>query len=323
LAGWPKIGFNHAKISLKLANQVGHHHIAVTAYLASSLALYFMADYDRASMYNEAGIEIAKKLHANRMLGYLFACQAFIENSKGNLDYGYALSDEILKIGDKFNYTELNSLAHRIRGDIYLFLESYIQSLEEYKLGVEPGRIDFWSLDNYVRQGYMEVRTGQIEIGKENILRGINLAQSTGFGMVEIRGLQFLSFAYTASNENQLTLQLTKKLEEAALERNLPEVSVLANLMSISAGSNQKNHESKIESLEHSLMILGDSGQIYVQLRILLLILMLKRNLGLDSANEVNRISEILNHCAKYASSPNLIGPFENLQKRILNLVST
>jgi hypothetical protein len=132
-----------------------------------------------------------------------------------------------------------------------------------------------------------------------------------------------LSFAYTASNENQLTLQLTKKLEEAALERNLPEVSVLANLMSISAGSNQKNHESKIESLEHSLMILGDSGQIYVQLRILLLILMLKRNLGLDSANEVNRISEILNHCAKYASSPNLIGPFENLQKRILNLVST
>ena len=70
-------------------------------------------------------------------------------------------------------------------------------------------------------------------------------------------------------------------------------------------------------------MMLGDTGQIYVQLRILLLILMLKRNLGLDSANEVNRIREILNHCAKYASSPNLIGPFENLQKRILNLVST
>ena len=323
LAGWPKIGFNNAKISLKLANQVGHHHIAATAYLASSLALYFMADYDRASIYNEAGIEIAKKLRANRMLGYLYACKAFLENSKGNFDYGYALSEEILQIGDKFNYAELISLAHRIRGDIFLFLESYIQSLEEYKLGVKPGRNDFWSLDNLVRQGYLEVRTGQIEIGMNNLRRGINLAQSTGFGMVEIRGLQFLSFAYMASNDNQLTHQLTKKLEEAARLRNLPEVSVLANLMSISAGSKEKNHESKIELLEQSLMMLGDSGQISVQIRILLLILMLKRNFGLDTAYEVDRIGSILNHCAKYTVSPELIGASEKFQVRVKKLIST
>jgi len=322
LAGWPELGLKNAKISLDLANNIGHHHIAVTAYLASSLALYFLADYKKARQDNKKGIEIAKKLHANRMLGYLYAINSFLDYTTGNLVSAYELSQKITEIGLEHNHQDLQSLAHRIRGDIYLLLLSFEEAREEYQLGSEFGTHDFWGLDNLARFGYAQIRTGQSESGMENLHRGIDLAQSAGFGMVEIRGMQFLSYAHISREEWELTRQITLQLERMARIRTLPMVGILAKFLGSIANRKHFNPGQDIEQLEYSLSILGDVDQPYIALRILIHLVRIKKHSGYDTEREIFRINSILNRCEELAYPKNIQETFQIYRSKVEEMVS-
>jgi len=321
-AGWPELGLKNAKTSLDLANEIGHHHIAVTAYLASSLALYFMADDKKARQDNNMGIEIAEKLHANRMLGYLYAIKAFLDNAAGNLGSAFEFSQRISELGLEYKHQELQSLAHRIRGDIYLLLQSYKEACEEYQLGSEFGSRDFWGLDNLVRFGYTQVKSGQSEPGMVNLHRGIDLAQSAGFGIVEIWGMQFLSYAHIFREEWELSQQVTLKLEHMARIRTLPMVGLVAKFLGSIANRNHLIPEEDIEQLEYSLSMLGDADQPYIALRILIHLVRLKKHSGYDTEQEIYRINTILNRCEELAYPTNIQEAFQIYRSKVEDMVS-
>jgi tetratricopeptide (TPR) repeat protein len=321
LAGWPELGLKNAKTSLELANSIGHHHITVTAYLASSLALFFLADYRNSRRDNEAGIEIAKKLQANRMLGYLYTVKAFLESAAGDLGSAYDLSEAIYEIGQLNNHHELQSISHRIKGDIYLLLQAYDLALLEFSLGSELGGQDFWGLDSLVRKGYSQIKLNQEEIGKGNLHRGIDLAKSAGFGMVEIRGLQFLSYAHVSHMEWQLTQELTEQLDRKARIRGLPMVGILAKYIGGVAEHNQKNPEAGIVQLEYLLKMLGYQDQPYITIRILIQIARWKKISNIDSSSEVTRIHEILDQCEKLANPDQIQATFQRYKKQVKSLI--
>ena len=322
LAGWPELGLKNAKTSLELANDIGHHHIAVTAYLASSLAYYFMADYKKARRDNTIGIEIAKKLQANRMLGYLYVAKAFLEYSAGNLGSAYELSDAIYNIGEQHNHHELQSIALRIRGDIYMLLQSYEEALQEFQLGSEFGRHDFWGIDNLVRKGYSEIQTGQLETGMINLHRGIDLARAAGFGMVEIRGMQLLSIAHASRKEWQLTGKITDQLDQMARIRGLPMVGILAKIFIGMGEFDEKKSESSLDQLDYLLKMLGDEDQPYIAIRILIQKFMLKKRSNIDPHREVMQIREILDRCEKLAYPQKIQAAFQRYKGEIKYLIS-
>jgi hypothetical protein len=180
-------------------------------------------------------------------------------------------------------------------------VRSYDQAQEEYQLGYELGTHDFWGLDNLVRKGFAEFNIGQSEKGMANLHRGIDLAQSLGFGIVEIWGMQFLSYAHASRREWQITRQITEKLERMARIRNLPVVGIMAKQISVIADLDQTNPEESIDQLEYLLKIIGDQDLSYVPLRILIQLIRLKNDSGIDCQREITRANRILEHCEKSA----------------------
>lgn len=323
LGGWPELGLRNARNSLEIATSIGHHHIAVTAYLASSLAYYFMDEYKNGRFNNDAGIEIAHKLHSNRMLGYLYASKAFLEFADGKLGSAYEITQEIEKIAVKSHYHELQSLAHRLRGDIYIMLQSYDEALKEFQLGAELGSQDFWGLDNLVRKGYSQIRSGHSEKGMTNLLRGIELAESAGFGMVQIRGLLLLSNAYAIQGEMKQALKLTDQLDNLARTRYLPIIGIVSKLLRISVTMGEMQLDAGIEQLNYLMKLIGDLGQPYIAIRILSQLVKLEKRAGLDSTENLLRIYQLLDKCEQLAYPEKIQASFQIYKKEFMALGST
>jgi hypothetical protein len=317
MSGWPEKGLKFAKKSLDLAQKIEHHHIAVTAYLASSLAHYFMADYQKARQANEQGIEIAERLHANRMLGYLYTTRTFLEHASGDLKAAYETSQRILKLGMEDNHPDLLSLAHRGIGEIFLLLDAHEKAKKEFQLGVEQGGVDFWGLENLVRLGYSQIRTGDPDNGMANLQRGIKQARTAGFGLVEIRGMQFLSYAYASNEEWDLTRQISEELIRKARIRSLPIEGILAKFIGELAEINRSNPHESIDHFRYLLEFLGDKDQPYIALRILVRIVDLKKLAAKDPAKEIRKITDLLKRCEQMASPRTIQESFKEFKHNI------
>jgi DNA-binding SARP family transcriptional activator len=322
LAGWPEIGFKNATLSLNLANRIGHHHTAITAYTASSLALYFMADYDRGRRDNQKGIALAERIKENRFLGYLYAIKGFLDSARGDLGAAYESAQFVYKLGEEFNHQDTIAIGHRILGDIFLLIEAYDKACEYFQKGVDVGGYDFWGLDNLVRLGYAQISNKKTEVGLENLHRGIELAQSAGLGIVEIRGLQFLSYSYISLKEWNLALQVSEKLSRQASKRSLPLVRVLARFIGGIAESNLDQKHGWIEQLQFILNALDDIEQPFITIRVLTQLVRIKKAYGLDADPDLHRIKDILTACESDARPKLIKQEFLEYRKSVLELLS-
>jgi DNA-binding SARP family transcriptional activator len=323
LAGWPELGYKNAKISLDLAKRIDHHHIVITAYTASSLALYFLADYERARIDNRVGIELAKKLKANRMLGYLYAIKGLLDSSKGDLGSAFSSAQSVYELGEKYNHHDTLAIGHRIIGDLFLLIEAPENALYYFQQGVESGSGDFWGLDNLVRLGFSQIQTDQVESGMVNLHRGIDFAQSTGLGVVEIRGLQFLSYSYVYLGEWELALNLSEQLEAQAKRRAMPMVRILARYIGGIARINLGIQQDMIEHLQQIIALLKDIGQPFVELRTLTQLIKVKKATKVDPASDIQRVRDIFALCEANPFPETIKENFFEYKKSILKQIES
>lgn len=319
LSGWPEIGYKNAKISLEFATAIDHHHTIITAYTASSLALYFMAEYKRAREDNQKGIEIAKRLKADRMLGYLYAINGFLSSAEGDLGSAYASAQSVYQLGEKYNHNDTLAFGHRIIGDLFLLIDNPEKAGEYFQQGVKSGSGDFWSLDNLIRLGYAQIRSGKTDIGMVNLHRGIDLAQSTGLGVVEIRGLQFLSYSYISLGDWELALEVAEQLENQAIKRSMPMVRILARFVAGIARSNLGLQTDVLEHLQLILASLKDIGQPFIEVRALVEIIRVKKFLKVDPSSDIHRVNDILKYCESKANPEIINDAFLKYKKSIQN----
>jgi DNA-binding SARP family transcriptional activator len=322
LAGWPERGYKNAMISLDLAIRIEHHHIIITAYTASSLALYFKAEYERAQSDNKKGIEIAKRLKANRMLGYLYAIKGFLDNARGDLGSAYDSAQSVYQLGKLYNHQDTLAIGHRVMGDIFLLVDAPDKAHDYFHEGVKSGSGDFWELDNLIRLGYSQIRIGQSEIGMVNLHRGIDLARSTGLGVVEIRGLQFLSYSYLFLHEWGLALKVAEQLENQANKRSMPLVREIARYVGGIARSNLGRQQDILEHMQLILTSLEEIGQPFIEIRTLVHLIRIKRSLKLDPGPDIRRAKEILAKCEDYAHPAIVNQAFLDFKKSVLNQIS-
>lgn len=294
LSGWPELGLNHAKQSLELANRLRHHHIIVTAHTALSFAYYFLADFHKARQENLQGIEIAERIKANRMLGYLLAIQGFLDNAEGNFSSGYRSAQLMAELAEQYNYSDLMAISSRVVGDIFLLLEEPGTAIEYFQRGLNLNSQGFWGLDNLIRLGYSQIRNNQTEIGMVNLKSGIESARKGGLGITEIQGNQFLCYSLTFMGEWDQARKLGYQIEQQARKRSMQLIQVLSQVNQAMSDAKFGKLEFSLDQLQFAVNILAEIGYPIVELRSLVQLIKLKRVLGHDSETEALRVREII-----------------------------
>ncbi len=322
LSGWPETGLKHANLSMDLATKLEHHHIAITAYTASSFAYYFMADYKKSRQDNNKGIEIAKRLQADRMLGYLFAIQGFLNNASGDLGAAYESAQLVSKLGEEYKYNDLLSISCRLVGDIFLLLEAPSKACEYFQQGVNFGSHDFWGLDNLIRLGYAQIRNDRTEIGMKNLKNGIDVAQASGLGIIEILGIQFLCYAYIYLEEWELVRQTAYPLERQARKRSLSLVQIMSQISRGISESKIGNKYDSIEQLQLTVDAVAEIEQPFIELRTLIRLIKTKHAGGFDTDPDIQRAYEILDKIEQNAHTDNLHQAVLEFRKKHINIIS-
>jgi predicted ATPase/DNA-binding SARP family transcriptional activator len=322
LAGYPISGLEQASLSLKIANNFGHHHTAVTALLASSLANYYLAKFKQSRQDNKEGILLANRIQANRMLGYLYAIQGFLDLASGDLGAAYESSQLVEKIGENYKYVDVRSISFRILGDIFLLLEAPSKACEYFQNGLNLGSRDFWGLDNLIRLGYAQIRDDKIEIGMENLCRGIEIANSTGLGIISIMGNLFLSYAYIYLEEWDLAGQIASSNEKLARSRSLQLVQTMSQINQGISESRIGNKKASIEQLQSTLEMLDEIDYPFIELRTLIRMIKTKKEGSFDASSEIGRVHEILNHIENNAHPEQVIQAARNFRQMLIKFSS-
>lgn len=299
LSGWPKKGLNHAQLSLDLAKRLNHHYITVTAHAASSLAYYYLAEFQKAREQNSKGIEIGEQIHADRMLGYLYAIRSLLDNAEGDFSSAYQSAQLITEIGKRYDYQDLISISLRIIGDIYLLLDNPAKACSYFQKGVDRGGRDFWGLDNLIRLGYAQVRCDQTDIGMVNLHRGIALAKESGFGIIEIQGNQFLCYAQTFTGNWENARLTSDQLEKQTRRRSILLIQVLSQVNQAMSQAKLGEIDLALDQLQFSAGMLADIGYPVVELKTLVQLIKLKRAIAINPEANIFRIHEILANLRK------------------------
>jgi tetratricopeptide (TPR) repeat protein len=322
LAGFPKLGLDQAHKSLKITKNIGYHHTAVSAYIASSLAYYYLADFSKARLDNQEGIELAERIQAYRLLGYLYAIQGFLDIASGDLGAAYKTSQLVSKIGKVYDYQDICSISFRILGDIYLLVEAPSKACEYFQQGLTLGESDFWGLDNLIRLGYAQIRNNEIEIGMQNLNHGIDSASSTGLGIITIMGNLFLSYAYIYLEEWDLARQISFALENKARNRSILLVQTMSQITQNISESKIGSKNVSIEQIQSNLDTVADLDYPIIELRTLIRLIKSKQECNLDTVSETKQVYEILEYFEKNAYPEYIRKAVQEFRQKLLKFIS-
>jgi len=156
-----------------------------------------------------------------------------------------------------------------------------------------------------------------------NLHRGIDLAQTTGLGVVEIRGLQFLSYSYLYMHEWDLALKVAEQLESLASKRSMPLVRIIARYIGGIARFNLGHQQDILEHLQLILNSLEDIGQPFIELRTLVHLIRIKQSSNLDPGLDIRRAKEILATCEPHAHPEIINQAFLDYKKSVLSQISS
>lgn len=170
LDGWPRRGLNHALLAMKFFSQAEDANGIVNAYNSEALAQYFLGNLAAARQATGLGIQLAERIHANRLLSKLYIHRAMIELASGHKDEAIYYSNLGLRVVDISRHPETTAAVYILQGDLYLCMEEYEQAAHAYELGMEAGHGIFGSTNALFRRGISLYATGD---------------QDSGFGLIE------------------------------------------------------------------------------------------------------------------------------------------
>ncbi len=194
LRGKPALGRLHGFLALEFSKRSKHPHNQVAAHNVLAFASHFSGNFAFAIQQAEAGINLAEKLHASRMQGYLYSSYAMTQLLYGRIDASFAAAAAARRLGEDFGQYETISISHRLEGDVYAFLQLWDKAVEAYQRGLESGREGFWALDNMYHLGAATAMQGRAEAGLELMQQAIHIARQSGLGLIEHMASGVLSY---------------------------------------------------------------------------------------------------------------------------------
>ncbi len=220
LTGWPTVGLRHGLLSESSYAAINRPN--ATAYNATALARYFLGQYHQARLDGLAGIELAQRQQAWRMLGYLHSNCSISELALGNLDASVEHAERAVDLGQKYQHPEITAFGFRALGDLYFCLEDYRSAYEYYARGMQSCQDQFLLADHSFRVGYSQALSGEPEAGLEEINQAIQSAEEMGIGLVSLFARLAKARIHILNNEWEAASQLSLVLQDEAERRSLP-----------------------------------------------------------------------------------------------------
>ena len=222
LRGWPELGLSHAGRSLADFIAVNRAYGQVGAYSALALSRYFMGQFSQARQDCQAGIDLAERIQAWRMLGYLHGYFGLIELSNGNTDAAIQHAEQAIMMGGRFSHSEMAAGGYRILGDIFYVLQAHEQAAGYYRLGRQAGQNQFLAVDQLVRLGASLSMCGQPEEGRACIQEAVEQAQAGGLGVALISARMSQAHANLIQGQFGRAYQMATALVGETRRRSLP-----------------------------------------------------------------------------------------------------
>jgi hypothetical protein len=143
----------HANRSLEDFSTVNSCHGQFNAHSAMAISRYFLSQFDLARQSAQAGTELAERMQAWRMLGYLHAYRAHVELAVGHLDQAIEHAELAVLLGDRYSHAETSACGLRVIGDLFSWLEDMQPCVRYYQHAMDTGQNQFLAVDQQFRLG--------------------------------------------------------------------------------------------------------------------------------------------------------------------------
>ena len=151
--GLPAQALTYAEKSLHLMRLAKTSYGPILPYSISSLAYYFLGNYEKGREHGLKGIVIATQTDSWRMMGYASVHTAMNETELVSFDAAWKHAQKAIELGNKYKHTEIESMGYKALGDIYSRLNALRQAAGAYQQGLEVGKETFGTLENMARLG--------------------------------------------------------------------------------------------------------------------------------------------------------------------------
>ncbi len=320
LAGWPRIGWDHAERSLRDYILSNNPYGQAMAYSVLSLAGYFLGDPVRACQANQKGLELARRIDGRRVLGYLNGYRALNELAMGHLGTAWEYAQRALELSKRHGHYETISLAYRVCGDIYYYLQEIEKAREFYQKGVDAGGEHFAALDGLARLGNILLREGE-ERGETCLFQAIAQAEQGGFISISLPARVHYLFRDVFSARAKVLRSEVESLHRLAQQRELEVYRLVLEciMMRISLDENEDDPESLLYCLEDLAAASRRVANPWVEIQVRLLQIDVLHRLGIPDIGVLHHIHTLLNELGNSVGDAPLRGAWEAYRRGILS----
>ena len=159
----------------------------VSVYSALANAQYYLGDYQAARQNCEAGIELAEKIQAWRLLGHITAMPP--RSIWQQAIYNSAISNAQLTIqmGVERNHSEMVAIGNYIIGNVFSWLLDFEQAFKYYQSGYAANKNPFLSNNLLFRLGFSQSFSKNTEIGLGTLEQVIHSTTEQGLALEAIQ----------------------------------------------------------------------------------------------------------------------------------------
>lgn len=222
----PILALQNAQMTLDENIENNRQFGLVFAYNALAWSNYYLGKLDQARCFCNLGLELANRMQAFRMLGYLHAIHAMLDFEFGDLDSLYDHTDKIIQYGEQHQHPDITSLGYRIRGD-GLSVMGGKTATEYYQTALSIGKEGIMYLGTIAQIGLAKYLSGNTTEGRALVQEAIQLAEITG---LEIIGFQAKTAYYLIrllEKEWQSAITSSQELIQVSRERGLKPIELL------------------------------------------------------------------------------------------------
>lgn len=319
MCGHPQKGRDFGLQSLKYYQLLDNLDGAAAALADLTLAEYFLGNYPQAALYSQRGLENAQQAHSWRMLGYHSNYRAMLDFAAGDLDSMLEHTEKAIELGQRIGRTDIASIAYRLIGDAFYFLQDYQKDLDYLQIAYENGKNTFLAFDAQYR-----IQASQFILDQqERYIQGIKdiIAQIEVGGMATgiLHAQMSLAMAYFILHKWQEARSLAEDIKKIALTRGFHSFVCAGNLILAQCEWSVGNHSQAFSLLRESIEEAGRISFVWLEINGRILLNHFLKQVGEPLDSNRTRIGHLLkhiqDHCHKDFFQPALRSYFEQINQ--------
>jgi tetratricopeptide (TPR) repeat protein len=195
------------------------------AYSALVLSNYALGELTKALQFCNQGIELAQRIQATRILGYLHAYHSMIDFDRAELDSALEHAEQVISIGDLLHHSDITSLGFRMKADLFSFIAAE-EAIHYYQIALPSSKTSFLYVDLLNRLGLINSLFRDKTKGLEQVETAMSLGKTTGLFSFSYQARISRLIIQLLDGDPQETIQLAYPIIEESRQRKLKSIEL-------------------------------------------------------------------------------------------------